>query len=107
MEARAGDPGRSTIQACTGGQPPQDNPQIKWHMARKVKGKGKKDLAETSSATGRLGEEKALQLSGAEELLTEKAKVLTAPFASAVPSKSSPQSYPGHSADKECVSNHC
>lgn len=72
-----------------------------------MEGKGKKDLAEISSATERLGKKNALQLSGAEEPLTENAKVLTATFASVVSSKNSPQSYPGHSADNGCVSNHC
>lgn len=109
QHTRAGDLGRCTIQACTGGVR-KDKAQMKWNMARKVKGNGNKDLTERSSATRRLGKNKAPQLSGAEDLLagdTEKAKVLAATFASVVTSKNSPQSYPGLNAVNGCVSNHC
>lgn len=57
----------------------------------------KKNLAAISSATGRQGKNKVPQLNGAEKLLrgnAEKAKVLTATFASVVTSKNSPPEIP-------------
>lgn len=76
----------------------KDKAQMKWNMARKVKGNGKKkNLAAISSATGRQGKNKVPQLNGAEKLLrgnAEKAKVLTATFASVVTSKNSPPEIP-------------